>query len=315
MSAPCDTCGRNFNPESLVRHAPICAKNAAKKPRKAFNVQKQRVQGTDINYAELKRNEKKKPTVKEMRIQQRKHNWREKHEEFVSSIRAARGEPAVAQSTSKTSYGSASSYGGNYGGLAGNSRYEPETQNRRGSFADNGNAAGFDRTPPTRRGPVPKAGFVQCPHCNRNFGEEQAERHIPFCAEQAKKKAMRDANAGKNTAAIKMAARTQYRPPKPKSTTTYSPSVKSSGYGIKPKQQPNDDFDRFSNDIFDKPRLAPSAGRRAKENVLNNTNKQRLTPKREKSGKLRRTCHDCSTIYPVEWAKFCCECGTRRIPA
>ena len=54
MSAPCDTCGRNFNPESLVRHAPICAKNAAKKPRKAFNVQKQRVQGTDINYAELK---------------------------------------------------------------------------------------------------------------------------------------------------------------------------------------------------------------------------------------------------------------------
>ena len=50
----CRTCGRNFNPESLARHAPICAKNAKKKPRKEFNTQKQRVAGTEINYNEMK---------------------------------------------------------------------------------------------------------------------------------------------------------------------------------------------------------------------------------------------------------------------
>jgi hypothetical protein len=54
MTAACGTCGRNFNAESLARHAPICQKNASKKPRKAFDVQKHRVQGTDINYTELK---------------------------------------------------------------------------------------------------------------------------------------------------------------------------------------------------------------------------------------------------------------------
>ena len=34
-----------------------------------------------------------------------------------------------------------------------------------------------------------------------------------------------------------------------------------------------DDQDRYSVELIQKPRLAPSAGRRAKENILSNTNR------------------------------------------
>ena len=55
----CGTCGRNFNQDALTRHAPICKKNAKKKPRKQFDSQKNRLVGTEVNITDLKRKEKK----------------------------------------------------------------------------------------------------------------------------------------------------------------------------------------------------------------------------------------------------------------
>merc|ERR1712131_45483 len=62
----CGTCGRNFNQDALARHAPICKKNAKKKPRKQFDSQKNRLVGTEVNINDLKRKEK--------RDQQQKNN-------------------------------------------------------------------------------------------------------------------------------------------------------------------------------------------------------------------------------------------------
>ncbi|XP_070808189.1 zinc finger C2HC domain-containing protein 1B [Pituophis catenifer annectens] len=77
----CDTCGRHFAQEALARHNPICKKNFNKK-RKPFNSLKQRLQGTDIPTV------KKKPPVKNGR--EKKSNWRQQHEDFISAIRAAK---------------------------------------------------------------------------------------------------------------------------------------------------------------------------------------------------------------------------------
>ncbi|XP_070589760.1 zinc finger C2HC domain-containing protein 1B [Erythrolamprus reginae] len=77
----CNTCGRNFAPEALARHNPICKKIFNKK-RKPFNSLKQRIQGTDIPTV------KKKPPVKNER--EKKSNWRQQHEDFISTIRAAK---------------------------------------------------------------------------------------------------------------------------------------------------------------------------------------------------------------------------------
>uniref|UniRef100_A0A7N4P654 Zinc finger C2HC domain-containing protein 1A n=1 Tax=Sarcophilus harrisii TaxID=9305 RepID=A0A7N4P654_SARHA len=79
---PCKICGRTFFPVALKKHGPICQKTATKK-RKAFDSSRQRAEGTDI------------PTVKPLKPRpeppKKQSNWRRKHEEFIATIRAAKG--------------------------------------------------------------------------------------------------------------------------------------------------------------------------------------------------------------------------------
>uniref|UniRef100_A0A8C0H982 Zinc finger C2HC domain-containing protein 1A n=1 Tax=Chelonoidis abingdonii TaxID=106734 RepID=A0A8C0H982_CHEAB len=72
---PCKICGRTFFPAALKKHTPICQKTATKK-RKTFDSSRQRAEGTDIS------------TVKPLKP---RSNWRRKHEEFIATIRAAKG--------------------------------------------------------------------------------------------------------------------------------------------------------------------------------------------------------------------------------
>merc|ERR1712131_91903 len=213
----CGTCGRNFNQDALTRHAPICKKNAKKKPRKQFDSQKNRLVGTEVNINDLKRKEKKGLTAKEQRAADRKNNWKAKHEELIRNIRAARGESDPEPSYNQRGGGSGrdrgQSYGGGYGGSYGNDygaqpSYSSKPSNGYGSSRHNSynnNNYGYDDSPPARTGygssaskiPGPKAvppGYMNCAHCGRNFAEETAERHIPWCAEQQKRKAVKQGN-------------------------------------------------------------------------------------------------------------------------
>uniref|UniRef100_A0A672SPU1 Zinc finger C2HC domain-containing protein 1A n=1 Tax=Sinocyclocheilus grahami TaxID=75366 RepID=A0A672SPU1_SINGR len=78
----CKICGRNFFSKVLKKHVPICQKTAAKK-RKVFDSSRQRAEGTDI------------PTLKPIKPKpeppKKQSNWRRKHEEFIATIRAAKG--------------------------------------------------------------------------------------------------------------------------------------------------------------------------------------------------------------------------------
>ncbi|XP_022104535.1 zinc finger C2HC domain-containing protein 1A-like isoform X2 [Acanthaster planci] len=81
---PCDICGRSFIEQTLQRHIKICEKNAVKQ-RKPFDSFKQRAAGTDIKTA---------PKADPKKLEKAKRataNWRNKHEELVSTLRAARG--------------------------------------------------------------------------------------------------------------------------------------------------------------------------------------------------------------------------------
>ncbi|XP_033640513.1 zinc finger C2HC domain-containing protein 1A-like isoform X1 [Asterias rubens] len=81
---PCDICGRNFADYVLPKHIKICEKNAAKK-RKVFNSAKQRSEGTDISGA---------PKADPRKLEKAKRataNWRSKHEDLVTTLKAARG--------------------------------------------------------------------------------------------------------------------------------------------------------------------------------------------------------------------------------
>ncbi|XP_077487456.1 uncharacterized protein LOC144098576 isoform X2 [Amblyomma americanum] len=85
--APCSICGRTFRPDALTRHEQICLKTKSKQ-RKVFDSSKQRIEGTEIKNAPKLTSPAPKPKPKA------KTNWKEKHEELIRTIRAARGEDA-----------------------------------------------------------------------------------------------------------------------------------------------------------------------------------------------------------------------------
>nr|XP_033789219.1 zinc finger C2HC domain-containing protein 1A isoform X2 [Geotrypetes seraphini] len=79
---PCKICGRTFFQSTLKKHIPICQKMTAKK-RKTFDSSRQRAEGTDINTV--------KPVKPRLEPPKKPSNWRRKHEEFLSTMRAAKG--------------------------------------------------------------------------------------------------------------------------------------------------------------------------------------------------------------------------------
>ena len=81
-AVPCPNCGRGFASNRIQKHHTVCVKNQQKR-RKVFDTTKQRLKGTEA--AKFFRPEhSKKPILKE------KSNWRQQHEEFINSIRAAK---------------------------------------------------------------------------------------------------------------------------------------------------------------------------------------------------------------------------------
>ncbi|KAJ9589955.1 hypothetical protein L9F63_016939 [Diploptera punctata] len=96
--AECKICGRNFAKDRITVHESICSKTSQKK-RKIFDPTKQRVKGTG---AEQFLKKGKAPTVTSEMSSRiilckgpsdqtiKKTNWRQKHEDFINSIRAAK---------------------------------------------------------------------------------------------------------------------------------------------------------------------------------------------------------------------------------
>ncbi|KAM5157952.1 zinc finger C2HC domain-containing protein 1A [Mantella aurantiaca] len=79
---PCKICGRTFLTPTLKKHVPICQK-AANKKRKIFDSSRQRAEGTEISVV--------KPVKARPEPLKKQSNWRRKHQDFIATIRAAKG--------------------------------------------------------------------------------------------------------------------------------------------------------------------------------------------------------------------------------
>ncbi|TPP56305.1 Zinc finger C2HC domain-containing protein 1B [Fasciola gigantica] len=87
---PCKICGRQFSSEILAKHETVCLKNARKK-RKIFDSKKQRTEGIpQPPQKALQSGVLAERDYKLAQIQERKNQWRKKHEEFINAIRAAK---------------------------------------------------------------------------------------------------------------------------------------------------------------------------------------------------------------------------------
>ncbi|XP_064107731.1 serine/arginine repetitive matrix protein 1-like isoform X2 [Macrobrachium nipponense] len=85
--ASCKICGRNFAPDRLEKHEAICAKSKAKaKKRKVFDPVKMRTKGTEAEKFVAKGKHLEKTPAKPKKV-----DWRKKHEDFIATVRAAKG--------------------------------------------------------------------------------------------------------------------------------------------------------------------------------------------------------------------------------
>ncbi|XP_068014682.1 zinc finger C2HC domain-containing protein 1A isoform X2 [Melanerpes formicivorus] len=315
---PCKICGRTFFPAALKKHGPICQKTSAKK-RKTFDSSRQRAEGTDI------------PTVKPLKPRpeppKKPSNWRRKHEEFIATIRAAKG--LNLKDGGKLPPPPPPSYDPDYIQC-------PYCQRR-----FNENAA--DR--------------------HINFCKEQAARITNKGKLAADPKGKLPTRTQYKPAAVKKMPSVGSAPPPPSSSRLPQPSgVSKSAVGASSNKALSSSGSSGSkiqslspahkNSVgmvnpqaggTTKPRTStpPSVARTMSTGAL--TNKRKTSNSEIYSRSDSRTvhdsgdhpssvnggsskssegnlpvqfskfCHECGTRYPVEWAKFCCECGIRRI--
>uniref|UniRef100_A0A8C6QFL5 Zinc finger C2HC domain-containing protein 1A n=1 Tax=Nannospalax galili TaxID=1026970 RepID=A0A8C6QFL5_NANGA len=268
---PCKICGRTFFPVALKKHGPICQKTATKK-RKTFDSSRQRAEGTDI------------PTVKPLKPRpeppKKPSNWRRKHEEFIATIRAAKGLDQALKEGGKLPPPPPPSYDPDYIQC-------PYCQRR-----FNENAA--DR--------------------HINFCKEQAARISnkgkfptdtkgkPTSRPQYKPSALKKSPGTTSSASSRLpqpstTSKTVIGMPSGKVSSSVNSSLGNKLQNLSP-----------SHKAIAGPQAGPDGDYTSSVNGGNIKGVEGNS-----SGHLPKFCHECGTKYPVEWAKFCCECGIRRM--
>jgi len=274
---PCSTCGRNFNKKALDRHAPICQKNATKKPKKLGEAAKK----SQERAAEIAAKQQTSSTGlpgKKANIQIKsstsasgggKGDWRSKREDMMATIKYAR---------------------------------EADRAQKLGTAMPDAPVLKTD----------PYADYIQCSYCERKFSAEAAKRHIEFCKKQAARKP--NVKPGVAAAAAKQNKRVLYQPPKLKKNTS---STGVGGGGSPNMVRRNSNLGRNSVNSN-----KPTAASSSKYGIKNSLEKHESTrpppvrfskPSSKASPALPSNCRSCKIEYPVDWAKFCPNCGQKRI--
>lgn len=143
----CAYCGRKFASDRIDKHESICA--SASRKRKKFDSKKQRIAGTEA--AQFQRSANQKSKGRNQDIGKEYVNgvpkYKVEHENLIAALRAAR---------KMTAYEEAKKAGKKVGP-------PPEMPV-------------MQEVPDDR---------IQCPYCGRKFGEEQYQRHVNFCSQNA----------------------------------------------------------------------------------------------------------------------------------
>lgn len=173
---PCPICERTFLPGPLRKHVRVCEKNISKK-RKVFNSLRQRVQGTDLaDFHRTTVEQRQQLPVappRESSPPKQPPAWKEKHEELVRTIKAARGVPEKPIQQALT-------------------RQTPNRQSVRAAVGTMGMTE-------------------RCPTCDRQFGPKAFDRHVEWCKERSSHQ--QKSPAGTQEARERLEARTKYRVP------------------------------------------------------------------------------------------------------
>ena len=90
----CPCCERNFHPDVIDRHTKICYKNQANsQKRKIFDSSRMRARDTEVEKIQNEQKFLPARMREKPKLPLRKSNWKLKHDDFIKSIRSARGGP------------------------------------------------------------------------------------------------------------------------------------------------------------------------------------------------------------------------------
>ncbi|KAM9308397.1 zinc finger C2HC domain-containing protein 1A [Gastrophryne carolinensis] len=314
---PCKICGRTFLPAVLKKHIPICQKSAVKK-RKVFDSGRQRAEGTDI------------PVVKSLKPRpeppKKPSNWRRKHEDFIATIRAAKGLTQIIKEGGELPPPPPPSYDPDYvqcpycqrrfnegaadrhinfckeqaaritnkGKLGGDAKGKsiPRTQYKPPALKKTNSPASLAST----NSRLPQPPSVIKPASGIPSAKPAMGSGTPGSRYQPASPANRNSNASGLGLQTGGTIKTKTPPSLARNPAPTASANKKKPYNAETYSRPDGKLGYISADHTD-----AINGLRTKSED-NNT-----------SAQLTKFCHECGTKYPVQWAKFCCECGVRRM--
>ncbi|VUZ56293.1 unnamed protein product [Hymenolepis diminuta] len=190
--------------------------------------------------------------------------------------------------------------------------------------------------------------LVKCPYCNRRFNETAAERHIPFCKDKSERDRLKlqsnktpkrpsHISADKSVDQRKTSQKINHSAQKiSKSPMTTNPSSsKSSSIPNEPKDGslPNTTRSRESAVTSIKKPKVPNTRSSSVQKLspIHSASAHRDTKSRSRNVSARREplavqqtsqtrvsskilhCHECGAKYPTTSARFCPECGVKKM--
>ncbi|OAF66042.1 Zinc finger C2HC domain-containing protein 1A [Intoshia linei] len=197
----------------------------------------------------------------------------------------------------------------------------------------------------------PKNDYEQCPHCQRNFSYMAAERHIEFCKNQKMNQHRSTDRIGKNrlisrinfkppdpcNKTKRVIASPNYISPynarqlmSHESTTTPNNQLRQNTSTLRPKcnSQLYDSYTlpkisyNLKNDsrVVGKNKKYPSNDSHGGSSGIcvgdiNSSEQSSIESYQNDQKKLTKSkyCHTCGIFYPIDTARYCCECGTKRL--
>lgn len=325
----CGNCGRKFNVDVLGRHQKICTKV---KKRKAFDSSKQRLEG--IEKLPIKKSSQQtvnKPIKK-------KADWRSKHEEFIKTIRSARGVTAAIKEGRDLPPPPPPTINPDYVQCPHcDRRFNESAAERHINFCKEQKS----RLPKSSsklktesrlkkqeirtkyRPPAPggKKKSISSPVKPRQPAQQQIEEEVDSPPSSNTRLSKQQQQQSPN-----VAWRDNNNKPRSGKNRNGDPKwfedLKRADSG-KHRRIPSSNSKISSDELEDSesPSRTPSGRDRSIKNVgvvrpsSRDQNVMRDEAKMNSAGrrKLANFCHDCGTKYPVTSAKFCCECGIRRM--
>ncbi|XP_062921538.1 zinc finger C2HC domain-containing protein 1A [Mobula hypostoma] len=313
---PCRTCGRTFLAATRLKHEPICQKNANKK-RKTFDSSRQRAEGTDI------------PTLKPLKPRpeppKKPSNWRQKHESFIAAIRAAKKATQIMKEGGTPPPPPPPLYDPDYVQCPYcQRRFNENAAERHISFCKeqaarmtklkHSSAKGKQSSPTQYKSPVLKKtnSPVSTPSASTRIPQPSLGKTVTVFSTtkgnlpSANENKLRDGSpvkrspsgAGNISGAGSQPTRSRtLTPPSGTRNTAATGSVNRKTHNAENYLRNN-----VKSGLDTRDSSLTFGDGNIKGNIRNSSSQQ-----------LPRFCHQCGTKYPVEGAKFCCECGMRRL--